>query len=157
MATEMEYESIQREIYIDASPEIVFDVISQPEHVKCWWPDEAKYELVPGQPGEIVFGDCNSGGKVVSFMVMESDPPNTFSFRWTHPSDELPVQGNSLFVTFTLSAEGEGTTLRMIESGFREMGRDDSQVEAEYLDHVSGWDHFLARIAPYVATLEVNG
>ena len=44
----MEFGRIDRELYIDASPEIVFDVVSNPKHVSQWWPDEATYEAVPG-------------------------------------------------------------------------------------------------------------
>ena len=54
----MEFGRIDRELYIDASPEIVFDVVSNPKHVSQWWPDEATYEAVPGSSGQIAFGDC---------------------------------------------------------------------------------------------------
>jgi uncharacterized protein YndB with AHSA1/START domain len=37
----MEYGSIEREIYVDASPELVFAVVSRPEHLREWWPDYA--------------------------------------------------------------------------------------------------------------------
>ena len=39
----MEYGVIEREIHIDASPEVVFEVVSSPEHVKQWWPDDGGY------------------------------------------------------------------------------------------------------------------
>jgi uncharacterized protein YndB with AHSA1/START domain len=29
----MEYGSIEREIHVDASPEVVFEVVSSPEHI----------------------------------------------------------------------------------------------------------------------------
>jgi uncharacterized protein YndB with AHSA1/START domain len=45
----MEYGSIEREIRIDAAPEIVFDVVSDPAHVQQWWPDEARFD--PAAPG----------------------------------------------------------------------------------------------------------
>ncbi|HET9422181.1 MAG TPA: SRPBCC family protein, partial [Nocardioides sp.] len=38
----MEYGSIEREISIDATPEVVYEVISAPEHMREWWPDEAE-------------------------------------------------------------------------------------------------------------------
>jgi len=58
----MEFGIIEREIYVEASPEVVFDVVSSPEHLKEWWPDDARYELAPGSAGEIVFGDRDAGG-----------------------------------------------------------------------------------------------
>jgi uncharacterized protein YndB with AHSA1/START domain len=150
----MEFGTIEREIHIDASPEVVFDVVSRPEHLRQWWPDDARYDVVPGAAGEIVFGDVGAGGMVVGFTVEESEPPHTFSFRWTHPSGEPAAAGNSLLVTFELTPSRGGTLLRMTESGFREMGWEVAVLEQQYREHVTGWDFYLPRIAPYVATLE---
>lgn len=149
----MEFGTIEREIYVEASPGIVFEVISSPEHLTQWWPDEATYEPVPGSTGEIAFGDLGSGGKVVAFTVLEVEPPHTFSFRWTQPAGEPAAPGNSLLVTFELTPSGSGTMLRMTETGFREMGWEAAVLEQEYQDHVAGWSFFLARLAPYAVTL----
>ena len=48
----MELGSIERTIHVDASPEVVFDVVSNPEHVREWWPDGAEYPAVPGGDGQ---------------------------------------------------------------------------------------------------------
>lgn len=150
----MEFGTIEREIHIDASPEVVFDVVSRPEHLREWWPDDARYDVERGGTGEIVFGDCDAGGMAVGFTVEEVEPPHTFSFRWTHPSGEPAATGNSLLVTFELTPSRGGTLLRMTESGFREMGWEVAVLEQQYREHVTGWDFYLPRIAPYVATLE---
>jgi uncharacterized protein YndB with AHSA1/START domain len=145
--------TIEREIYVDASPETVFDVVSNPEHVREWWPDEAAYEVAPGATGQITFGNPAAGGGVVGLTVLEVDRPRTFSFRWTQTPGETGVEGNSLLVTFALSPQGDGTLLRMSETGFREMGWEVATLEQQYREHEQGWDHFLPRIAPYVAGL----
>ncbi|MEV8378075.1 SRPBCC family protein [Kribbella sp. NPDC056861] len=145
----MEFGTLEREIYIDASPEIVFDVVSSPDHLKEWWPDDARYDATPGAPGEIVFGDCNAGGKVVQFTVVEARPPEMFSFRWTHPAGETAAEGNSLLVRFDLVPAGEGTRVRMTETGFREQGWEVAVLEAQYNEHVTGWDFFLPRLVTY--------
>src|SRR5262245_62938551 len=54
---EMEYGSIEREIHIDAAPEVVYEVISTPAHLREWWPDEAELEPLPGATGVISFGN----------------------------------------------------------------------------------------------------
>src|SRR3954467_7883338 len=113
----MEFGTIEREVHIDAAPEIVFQVVSSPEHLREWWPDEARYEPVPGSVGEIVFGDPAAGGGVAactgdpragggvgSFPGVAVEPPRRFAFRWTHPADEVAGEGNSLMVTFDLVA-----------------------------------------------------
>ena len=47
-----------------------------------------------------------------------------------------------------LLIDGDGTLLKFTETGFRD--------QETRLDHVHGWDHFLPRIAPYVAGLRVR-
>ena len=148
----MEFGNIEREIYVEASPEIVFEVVSSPDHLQQWWPDEANYERAQGATGAIVFGQ-GADKTVVPFTVIDAQPPHTFSFRWTQPVDETADVGNSLLVTFDLRASGAGTLLTMTESGFREMGWETALLEQQYNDHVSGWTYYLPRIAPYVATL----
>jgi uncharacterized protein YndB with AHSA1/START domain len=148
----MELGTIERELYIEATPEIVFRVVSDPTHVKQWWPDEAHYETVAGSAGEILFAD-SSGGKVEALTVVEVVPPTRFSFRWTHPAGEEAAEGNSLLVTFELAAQGEGTVVRFRETGFRERGWEAAVIESTYQDHVHGWDYFLPRLVTYAPTL----
>ncbi|MGE3449657.1 MAG: SRPBCC family protein [Microbacteriaceae bacterium] len=152
----MEFGSIEREIHIEASPEVVFEVVSSPEHVRRWWPDEAHYEPVPGASGEIVFGAREPHPTAVRFTVLEVRPPRTFSFRWTHPAGEEAAAGNSLVVTFDLTPSRGGTLLRMTETGFRELGWDIALLEQQYREHVTGWDFYLPRLVSYAAGLGVR-
>lgn len=147
----MEYASIEREIHIDATPDVVFDVVSSPEHLKQWWPDDARYEPTPGSAGEISFGD-----KVVPFTVVDVQPPRLFSFRWANDPGQTAAQGNSFLVTFDLVPSDGGTLLRMTETGFRERGWTEAAAQQEYEDHIKGWGHFLPRLAPYVAKQTVR-
>jgi uncharacterized protein YndB with AHSA1/START domain len=152
----MEYGTIEREVQIDASPATVFEVITSPQHLKEWWPDEAVVDPVPGAKGELVFGDRSSpDANVPQLTVVDAVPSERFSFRWTHPKGEDARIGNSLLVTFELIANDGGTLLRMTETGFREMGWEVAVLEEAYRDHSSGWDHFLPRLVGYAATVEV--
>ena len=152
----MELGTIEREIYVEATPDVVYEVVSSPDHVKQWWPDDARYDPTPGSVGEIVFGDRDAGGNVVAFTVVEAQPPRTFSFRWTHPAGEAAAEGNSLLVTFELVPSGGGTLLRMTETGFREMGWEVAVLEQRYTEHVTGWDYYLPRLATYALTVGVT-
>ncbi|WP_034090294.1 SRPBCC family protein [Streptacidiphilus albus] len=151
-----EFGTIEREIYVEAPPEVVFDVVSSPDHLKEWWPDDARYDPTPGSTGEIVFGERDADGTVMQFTVVDVRPPRTFSFRWTHPAGEAAAAGNSLLVTFELTPSGGGTLLRMTESGFREMGWEVAVLEQQYQDHVTGWDFYLPRLAPCAEKLEAR-
>ena len=152
----MEQGTIERELYIEAAPEVVFEVVSDPGHLQEWWPDEARYEPTPGSTGDIVFGDRDRGGTVVPFTVVDARPPRSFTFRWTHPAGEAAAEGNSLLVTFDLTPSGTGTLLRMTETGFREIGWEAAMLEQQYREHETGWSYYLPRLAPYVATLAVR-
>jgi uncharacterized protein YndB with AHSA1/START domain len=146
----MEYGSIEREIRIDAPPEVVFEVVSDPAHVQQWWPDEASYAAVPGGTGQIVF--IRDGERVpMAFQVVDAVPHRLFSFRWTQPAGEPARTDNSFLVTFELEPAGDGTLLRMTETGFRERGWEAAVLEEAYRDHSSGWDYYLPRLAPYIA------
>lgn len=148
----MEYGTLERELYIEASPDTVFEVISSPDHLTEWWPDEADYTPSPGSVGDIAFGDRTAADvKVVPLTVVEVDPPRLFSFRWDHPAGEPATPTNSLAVTFELVPSGDGTLLKLTETGFREQGWEAAVLEEQYRDHSTGWDHYLPRLSGYVA------
>ena len=150
----MEYGSIERELHIDATPEVVYQVISTPEHLREWWPDEAELTPAPGATGVISFGDRSTPeAHAVALTVVEADPPRRFSFRWVYDQDEVATPGNSLLVTFELVASGAGTLLRFTETGFQDKGWERAVLEEQYRDHTTGWDHFLPRLVSYAARL----
>jgi uncharacterized protein YndB with AHSA1/START domain len=148
----MEYGTIDREVHIEASPEIVFDVISRPEHIRDWWSAETDLQPVAGSTGELTWRDeASDRVDVVPITVLDVEPPRRFSFRWTQGHGETPTPSNSLLVTFELSPSGAGTVLRLTESGFRERGWDIAVLEEAYREHVTGWDFYLPRIAACAA------
>ncbi|WP_086669211.1 SRPBCC domain-containing protein [Lentzea kentuckyensis] len=143
----MEYGSIERELRIDATPEVVYEVISSAEHLREWWPDDAELDAVPGATGTITFGDpAAPDAKVEQLTVVEADPPRRFAFRWVYDEGAVAAPDNSLLVTIDLVPSDGGTVLRFKETGFRERGWEAAVLEQAYRDHVQGWDHFLPRL-----------
>ena len=150
----MEFASIEREIHIDAPPNVVFDVVSSPEHVREWWSVDTDFETTPGSTGELVWADGDDPrAHVEQLTVVVAEPPRLFSFRWTNPAGESAQEGNSNLVTFELVPSGEGTLLRFSETGFRERGWEAAVLEQRYLDHGIGWDRFVPRIQAYAEKL----
>jgi uncharacterized protein YndB with AHSA1/START domain len=141
----MEFGSIERELHIAATPEIVYEVVSRPEHLREWWPDDADLEPAVGATGTVSFGPDN----VENLTVVEADPPRRFAFRWVHDADVEAALENSLLVTFDLTPADGGTLLRFTETGFRERGWEAALLEEQYRAHVDGWDFFLPRLADY--------
>ncbi|SOD73939.1 uncharacterized protein YndB with AHSA1/START domain [Jatrophihabitans sp. GAS493] len=148
----MEYGNIEREFHVDALPEVVFDVISNPVHVKEWWGADSDFEATPGHSGELVWGSEDVPRQhVTPFTVVDAEPPRLFSFRWAYGDATAGSLDNSLLVTFELAPSAGGTTVRLTESGFREMGWDAAVLEHNYNDHVQGWTTYLAALARYAA------
>jgi uncharacterized protein YndB with AHSA1/START domain len=148
----MEYGSIERELHIAASPEVVYQVISTPEHLREWWPDEAEGRA-DGQV-RITFGAAGSpDAKTETLTVVEQDPPRRFAFRWIYDEGQSGSSARSLLVTFDLVPSGDGTLLRFSETGYREKGWEAAVLEEQYAEHTTGWEHFLPRLVAYVDRL----
>lgn len=152
--TDTQNQTIEREIHVEASPEVVFEVVTSPEHLREWWPDEAVIEPTPGAVGELVFGDRSSpDAQIPQVTVVDAVPPHLFSFRWIYPEDEPAALGNSLLVTFELVPAHGGTLVRMTETGWVEKDWTTAELEEQYRDHATGWDHFIPRLGTYVERL----
>jgi uncharacterized protein YndB with AHSA1/START domain len=138
---------IEREIVIEAPPEVVWRTITEPDQMSLWFADRVDLVVEPGAHGYLRFGD--QGGPVV---VVTVDPPKRFSFRWNHPREEEPAPGNSMLVEFTLTPEGaERTRLKVAESGheLRDWPGEEQQRYAD--EHQEGWGEFLDRLAGVAA------
>ena len=145
-------DAIEKEIMIDAPVETVYRVITEPGQISQWFSDTAELEPVPGGEGTLTFEDrATSQRMTVRLVVKAAEPPHRFAFRWDHPEDERPHEGNSLLVEFTLTAEGAGTRLRVTESGFAALQRSGQDMTGYYEAHAKGWDAHLASLQGYVA------
>ena len=150
----MEYGTIEREIHIDASPEVVYEVITKPEHIANWWGFDAAFPAAAGADGRMTRERRDaSGSLVVQVSVVEADAPRRFAFRWVQPEGEAATPKNSFLVTFELAPADGGTRLRLTEAGFREIGWEAAQLEARYREHSAGWDEHLPNLAEYAAGL----
>ncbi len=149
----MELGTITRELHIQATPDVVYHVITSPEHLREWWPDDVDLEPVAGAHGSVTFGEPGAPDSVVApITVVEADPPRRFAFRWLE-DDPGSATSASLLVTFDLEAVDGGTLLRFSETGFREKGWEVAVLEEAYADHARGWDHFLPRLVAHAASV----
>jgi len=150
-------DSVEREILIEATPEIVWGVITEPEQISRWFSDEAEVEGRVGADGTLTWRPGGRSGDrefdmVVPIRVVEAEPFRRFSFRWNHPEGAGPDENNSALVEFRLIEEEDGTRLRVVESGIDAV-TDDEQSKARYLnDHEQGWERHLGEMFDYVAS-----
>jgi uncharacterized protein YndB with AHSA1/START domain len=149
----MPADRIEREIDIDAPIDVVWTVITDPEHITVWFTDSAELEVRPG--GEGRFGwDVKARHRktVVNLRVERLEPPHFFSFRWNYPDGDDPSETNAPLVEFSLEARGDATRLRLVESGIDKLARSDEEKEIYFDEHTSGWARIADRLRDYAPT-----
>jgi len=142
---------IERETVIQAPVERVWELITEPEHVGRWFGDAgATIDLRPA--GEMVIRWADHGttrGRVVTV-----EPHTRFSYRWApfrNPGGEEPVPGNSTLVELTLAPEGDGTRLRVAESGFASLAASEEQRVENHAGNT--WRSELDELREYAANV----
>jgi uncharacterized protein YndB with AHSA1/START domain len=138
---------IERDILIEAPVDVVWRVVTEPDHISQWFSEQAEGDLRPGGDGELRWEEMGP----IPFRVETVQPPHTFSFRWVHPAGEVAREGNSMLVEFTLTAEGEHTRLRVVESGLLALDWDEERKAHYVEEHNKGWDEHLADLREYAA------
>jgi uncharacterized protein YndB with AHSA1/START domain len=137
---------IEREILIHAPVDVVWAVVTEPEHVSRWFSDSVDLDLRPGGRAVLHWNEHGT----VNGRVERVEPPHFFSFRWVvGPGPEL-AEDNSTLVEFSLSAEGESTRLTVVESGFRDLAGSDDEKQRHFESHRRGWEHELGDLDDYV-------
>ena len=142
-------DTISREVVIDAPPDRVWAIVTDSQHVARWFSDEAEIDLRPGGAMVLTWhGHGTYRGRVEAV-----DPPRRFAFRWLRREDGEPGDGSSTLVEFVLTAEGSGTRLRVVESGFRRLAWPEEDKARYAGENADGWVHELDQLCDYAAGL----
>jgi uncharacterized protein YndB with AHSA1/START domain len=137
---------IEREIVIDAPVEVVWSVVTEPEHIGGWFSDSAEVDLRPG--GRMVLRWSHHGP--VRGRVERVEPPHFFSFRWAVDPGRDIDEGNSTLVEFSFRAERDATRLMVVESGFQALAGPDDEKQRHVDSHRRGWEVELGELGEYV-------
>jgi uncharacterized protein YndB with AHSA1/START domain len=151
-------DSIEREILIGASPEVLWRVITEPEQISRWFSDEAEVDARIGADGTLIWRPGGRGGNqevemIAPIQVVDAEPYRRFSFRWGHPRDASPDESNSALVEFSLTEETNGTRLRVLESGVHAVTHDEEDKTRYFESHEQGWEKHLGELHDYVASI----
>ena len=126
--------TIERELAIAASPETVWELLTDPHEATRWMGQEASFDLRPGGeyrvtviPGNVAVGE-----------FVEIDPRHRLVFTWGWEGRASAVAPGSTTIEFELVPDGEGTLLR-----FRHSNLPDAEATAS---HAHGWDHYFERL-----------
>jgi uncharacterized protein YndB with AHSA1/START domain len=142
-------DSIEREVMIEAPVERVWELVTRAEHLGRWFGDDgAEVDLRPGGAMELRWSEHGSAHGRIEAV----EPPRLFAFRWApfeDPGGADPADGNSTRVEFTLSEEGDGTRLRVVESGFDALATSEEQRRRNFEDNTDGWRQELGELQEY--------
>jgi uncharacterized protein YndB with AHSA1/START domain len=121
---------IEREIAFP--PERIWRALTQPHLIEEW--------LMRNDFNPVVGHDFHlrADWGAVACRVVEVEPNKTLSYTWA-------AHGLESVVTWTLTATGTGTRLRMEQSGFR------ADQQQAYQGAKAGWPRFLARLEQVLA------
>lgn len=125
---------IRMERIVDAPPERVYRMWSDPETVRQWLASSVQGSLLPGVRSAFVFPRHR-----IEIDVLEAEPDQTFKFRWTHPLDE----GISTEVTVTIRATGYGSTVSLADGPYDVA---DEAILDEYARAIEIWAAALTQL-----------
>src|SRR3954452_6807393 len=140
-------DSIAREIVIDAPPERVWAIVTEAQHLAAWFSDAAEVDLRPGGAMLLTW----HGHGTYRARVETVEAPHTFAFRWLLREGGEPAEGASTLVVMTLVPEGDGTTLRVTESGFGDLPWPEEERARYSTENARGWIVELDELRAYAA------
>jgi uncharacterized protein YndB with AHSA1/START domain len=146
-------DTIERDVFIAAPPEKVWDLISVPG----WWINDDTLDLDSVErlaDDRAVVHHRDAGDFLVERLA--ADAPRTVTFRWlvsgaqTRRPDAAADQFLYTRVTFTLTPEPGGTRLAVTESGFAAATMDEEARSRAYADNSQGWEIELGVARAYL-------
>lgn len=134
---------IERAVTLTCGPSEVWRALTTAEGLSAWFGERASIDLRPGGSATITF----AGGMTVEMRIERVEEPTVFAYTWRLP--DLPQDDpRRTYVEFTLEPDGEGTLLRVVETGFAQLPVDTRR--ATYESHREGWSRELAELAEHV-------
>lgn len=136
----MTQDRIERETLIGASVERVWSLVAEPGF---WAADAGSVSGTVAREGDVVVAKHSEYGEF-PVRVEKVEPPTYLAYRWASAfSGQVPDTGNSTLVEFTLTAEGDRTRLRVVESGFASLSGPEELRGNAHRDNSGGWVQVL--------------
>jgi uncharacterized protein YndB with AHSA1/START domain len=136
--TNLSGRSLEKELFIKATPERVFQALTEKEDLERWFVKKAEIDLRPG--GAIRLEWAQDAVEIGKILVLE--PPHRLSYTWE------ALEPSPTTITFELTAENDGTRLRLIHTGIGE-GED---WDTYYTSVNSGWSVHLKNLTAWLET-----
>jgi uncharacterized protein YndB with AHSA1/START domain len=129
---------IVKEVRIDAAPDTVFPFFTEPDKLTRWLADEATVDPRPGGVNHQTHRDDDGTIYSLRGEFLEVSPPTRVVFTWGFAEPSVGIRPGGSTVEVTLTADGDGTLLRLVHRDLPPETRG---------DHDAGWDTMLGRLA----------
>lgn len=133
MAVNEERLPLEREVRVEAPPEVVFKFFVDPDQMVRWKGVDATLDPRPGG----VYRVNVTGTHVARGEYVEVVPNERVVFTWGWEDEGNPVPPGASTVEVTLVPDGRATIVRLRHFGLP--GGPEDQ-------HADGWEHYLARL-----------
>jgi len=140
---------VRKSIVINASPEVIFKAITDPQQLTQWFPDQAILE--PRVGGKMKFSfqkekspkdHTRTSAAFPEGTVKEFIPNKKLSYTWKHM--DIPEFPETLVTWKLEEIDVNKTKVELVHSGFT--GREERKSVKE---HDQGWSYFLDRLKKY--------
>ena len=130
--------TLEKELFIKASPERVFQALTTKEDLERWFLVKAEVDVRPG--GAIRFEWGPDMVEVGNILVYE--PPHRLSYTWE------AMEPHPTTITFELTAQNDGTHLRLTHTGIG----DGEDWDTYYNSVNGGWSAHLGDLVVLLET-----
>lgn len=138
-------DSIERTILIAAPIERVWDIVTTPEHMGQWFGDAGAE-----RDGDVIRMRWEEYGEA-ELRIVRDEAPHAFAYRW-----DANVAGiGDTLVEFTLAPEGDGTRVRVVESGWTSLRTTEPEQARLREGNIRGWEHELGDLERYAQNVAV--
>jgi uncharacterized protein YndB with AHSA1/START domain len=142
---DLDAHTVTRSVFVRASVDRVWDVVTDPAHIVGWFGQKADFEpMRVGARGTLGW----DGYGEVPAIVTDFDPKSLFAFTWADPGGDLSA-GSSTNARFTLEPAPGGTRLTVVETGFENLSDPARRLE----ENRDGWNHELDELVAYAESL----
>src|SRR4051812_23031167 len=134
---------IERTVTLARPPREVWSALTTADGLSAWFGERATIDLRAGGAATMTF----AGGMTVDMRVERVEEPAVVAYTWrlpAPPQDDPPRPHGE----FPLEPDGDGTRLRVVETGFAQLPVDTRRDT--YDSHRDGWTRELAELAEHL-------
>jgi uncharacterized protein YndB with AHSA1/START domain len=133
--------SVERDIEIAASPETVWELLTDQNEATRWMGQAAEFDLRPGglYRVEVIPGNTARG----EFVEIHAPRRLVYTWGWETGGSADSVPAGSSTIEFELEPSGAGTLLHFRHTGL--------PSAASATSHTQGWNHYFERLVTVAA------